>query len=275
MLKIELPGSNILFWVEDKAFDFLVEKELYNTFYPYAAFETNLPVFFQHNDVFVCIDDKIYIEVCHRTLSCPYKGIMHAYKSVFAIIRENLQLQDNYAYIHGAAIIVEGYGFLLLAETGIGKSTLSVYMEQEGGGICLTDDLIIVQKETRSILPVSKYAHIRIEGKSLFKTGESMAYNHVTNRYNYLLSEKRFNRAWPIDCVLVLHRCDNKQAVLPSPMPMIGVLDNMFLPYQIKNNINSAITISNAIPIFDMYYNNLEQAKKLMLSFDKKSRNDN
>lgn len=271
MLKIELPGSNNLFWVEDKAFDLLVEEELFNTFYPYASFEKNYPALFRHNDVSVCIDDKLYIKACHALMSCSQKGIMHAYKSVFAIIRENLQIQNSYAYIHGAAVVMNDCGFLLLAETGTGKSTLGVYLEQEGGGLCLSDDLIIVQNETRNVLPVSKYAHIRKEGKSLLDVGDTMAYNHVTNRYDYLLSEQRLSHTWPLDFILVLHRCgSNKPAVLPSPRPMIGVLDNMFLPYQIKNNIYSATKISNDIPVFDMYYNNLEQAKNLCYLLTKK-----
>lgn len=268
MLKIDLPGSTNLFWVEDKTLLSSVENELSHAFYPYAKVEVNKAVALRDNNVFIRIDDLIRIETRNRLISRQYCDVFHAYKSVFSIVRENLQIQDDFAYLHGAALKIGQKTCLLLAETGTGKSTLGVYMDQEVGCTCLTDDLVILQKGTRIISPISKYARIRKESKALLKDVPLMNYNRVIERYEYPLLEKRLEHIYRIDYIFVLHRDKDIHGIQPSSMPLTGILDNMFLPYQIKNNLNSAVEISGCIPTYDIFYQNLETAKNLIFAFN-------
>ena len=79
-------------------------------------------------------------------------------------------------------------------------------MDQEEDCICLTDDLIILQKDTQNIIPISKYAHIRKEGKALLNNIPMMDYSGISERYEYHLSENRLRQTWLLDQILVLHR---------------------------------------------------------------------
>ncbi len=268
MLKIELPGSNNLFWIEDNTFESFVENELYHSFYPYATKESNKTVLLQNRDVFIQVEDLLRIETCKQVTFRRYNDISHVYKTAFSIIRENLQIQNDFSYLHGAAISIQNKVCLLLAETGAGKSTLGVYVDQEKEGLCLTDDLIIFQKTSRTIIPLSKHAHLRNESRELLKKGSLMFYNDIVERYEHPLSDNRFKQTWKLNYILILHRNMNIQTIQPSSMPLVDVLNNMFLPYQMKNNLNSAVKISKDVPIYNIFYHDLEEAKNLILSLN-------
>lgn len=264
MLKINLPGSNSHFWIEDIFFSSLIENELYSTFYPYAKFESHKDIFLEARDVFITVTSFIYVETNQNFNSYKYNNAVHAYRIIFSIIRENIQSQNEFAYLHGAAISIERKVYFLLAKTGIGKTTFGVFVDQKNG-ICLTDDLIILHIKTKSVFPISKYAHIRENNKLILDINNSMNYNSIIQRYEYPLSEERMNVDWRLNCIVILYRSNDKVSTLKiSSSPIIDLMDNMFLPYQIKNNISSAVEISECVPIYNLIYYDLESAKKLI-----------
>ena len=274
MIKIKLPGTKNIFIINDLSISKSVENEIFNTFYPYAieltklSYDIRWDIWIERNDKNIRVKSR---KNEWKILTTGEMSPFDYYKRIYSIIRENLQLEDEYCFLHGSAVLIDGCTCLFLAETGMGKSTLSVYFDMYGHR-CLTDDLIILNKKSHVIYPISRYAHIRKQGLFLFQNNtDSLIHNGLIDRYEYLLSEERFQYEHKVQYVFMLHRGFPITDVRVCDSAFEWVLENMFLPYQIKNNINSAITISNDIPVFDMYYNNLEQAKILMLSLIKKA----
>lgn len=71
------------------------------------------------------------------------------------IVNQAVRESPGHLWIHGACLLKDGETTLLVAETGTGKTTLSMGMLHYGYKL-LTDDIILIELETRRIVPVPR-----------------------------------------------------------------------------------------------------------------------
>ena len=268
MIELDLPGSHNVFYVQDHSSYQIIENEAIKTFFPYVKSCTEITT--RSNSISVRIYDT-YIEVKAFSGRCSrlsYDGVFNAYKIIISLIRENLQLNEDYCYLHGAVVNIEGHICAFLAKTGTGKTTLSVYMDGLENCMCLSDDLIILHKASHRIYPISKYAHLREPTiVCLDNCRSSLEYNKHICRYEYELSSDRFDKDYFLSNVFVLTRVVSLDRVLFEHASEHDIMDNMFLPFQVKNNILSSIQIHQQHPSHHLYYCKLDSFKNEILDF--------
>ena len=272
LLKIDLPGAKITFLIEDLSEKQIINKILEQTFFPYAIMlskrDTILSSYIHIKTDGYILNIRKQIERC-TNITMQMNSIFETFKIILTIIRENFLITDDYCYLHGSATIFQGYPCLFLAETGTGKSTLSVHWDLNNH-MCLTDDLIILEKKYYKICPISRYANIREAGVSLLgKKSCYLQYNELTRRYEYLLSPKRFHKEHNIKHIFILHRGCPQPKICLANNPFDSISHNAYLPYQIKNNVLSSLKISNDYPIYDVFYNTFDEITHCLKEFVK------
>ena len=145
MIKIKLPGSKNIFIINDLFNSKSNENEIFKTFYPYAT-EVTPSILNIRWDIWIeRNNDNLRVKSRKngwKILDLDVIASFECHKTTYSIIRENLQLDDEYCFLHGSAILIDNKPRLFLSETGMGKSTLSVYFDMRGYK-CITDDLII------------------------------------------------------------------------------------------------------------------------------------
>lgn len=271
MILIDLPGTKHCFIINDISDSQAIESEIMKTFFPYARSIDGNDIPLEYDFWIETNGQSIAVKKEHGALQ-KIPGLdcglpQEMYKITISIIRDHVQLDDDYCYLHGAAAIISGHLCLFLSETGTGKSTLGVYLDSLGH-LCMTDDLIILNKRTNTLFPISQYAHIREGSVSLLSDQHTIfTYNPFLDRYEYELSAQRFEKAYKVEHIFTLHRREGPSAMLVSNSATSGILDNMFLPYQVKNNILSAIQLGNHFPIHELYYHHLSEVLDQMIAF--------
>lgn len=279
MIQIKFPGVKNIFFIEDQSQIKLIEQEIENTFFPYTqkviaqekCGESQYNIFIETDGFNVTVKTNI---VGASIVQREYDSSYGAYRKAYSIIRENLQLENGFCFLHGSCVVIDDTACLFLAETGVGKSTLSVYCDV-AGQICLTDDLIIMDVSSRIIYPISKYAHIRENGTVFFDQNvfsPRLSFNSFISRYEYSLSEKRFAQTFKIEYIFILNRSFPKEKIVESTNSYFKILENMFLPYQIKSNILSALNICKQYKIYDVFYSDLNVLLKKLRLFIKSTK---
>lgn len=70
--------------------------------------------------------------------------------------------------LHGAAVEVRGKACVFLAATTAGKTTLTAYLVQKGMGY-LTDDCVLIDRETLAVYPCTTPVHLRQGGVEVLR----------------------------------------------------------------------------------------------------------
>ena len=92
--------------------------------------------------------------------NCTTKAPLHV---IHDYIFEHVRYDNSVLALHGAAVSWNGSAYLFLAATTGGKSTLAAYLSAKGFGY-LTDDCILLDRNTLHIHPYSKPIHLRPGG---------------------------------------------------------------------------------------------------------------
>lgn len=260
MIQINIPGAENNFVIYDCSKQKTIEHEFESKFYPYTVIINGDLILREKSLIFVTDGYQltvIYGNNFHSFVK-QYPSINITYKKICTFIRDNLIIREGFCLLHGAAISLEGHVSLFLAETNTGKSTFAVYSEYFGH-TCITDDLIILDTQENMVYPISKYAHIRLGAEALLPNQHRLFYNPITMRYNYPLKEERFNKKYIVEYIFIINRNDSIVKADVADNPLEAILDNMFLPYQVYNNIVSSIKIKDNYPIYNICYRKLEE----------------
>ncbi|MBO5248851.1 MAG: hypothetical protein J6B54_06180 [Clostridia bacterium] len=70
--------------------------------------------------------------------------------------------------LHGAAVVHDGGAYVFLAATTSGKTTLTTFLTQNGFGY-LTDDCVLIDRETLEVFPCTTPIHLREGGVSVLR----------------------------------------------------------------------------------------------------------
>lgn len=75
--------------------------------------------------------------------------------------------------LHGAAVEYKGKAYVFLAATTAGKTTLTAYLTQKGFGY-ITDDCVLVDRETLEVYPCTTPIHLREGGRKVLQAYGSL-----------------------------------------------------------------------------------------------------
>lgn len=265
MLRINLPGAKNVLYVNDKSRYRSIEKEIANAFFPYTQQVSSGDMRNRLNhDIVIETDGSNIVLIKNDSDSkcfyAKFNSTHQTYRQIYSIIRDNLRLTDGICFLHGACALINGHACLFLAETGTGKSTLGVYFDVMHKR-CLTDDLIIMDVDGGIVYPISRYAHIRQGGMEALTNNVAdsfqLAYNDFLLRYEYPLSDERFCEKYKVEYIFILCRGCTCQGISEAYNPHANILENMFLPYQMTNNIVSSLNIAQKYKIYNAYYDDL------------------
>lgn len=73
----------------------------------------------------------------------------------------------NYAFIHGAALEKDGIGYIMPAESGLGKTTLTLALLKDGFHF-MTDEFAVLDSSNRLLLPYPRNLSVRENSLRLF-----------------------------------------------------------------------------------------------------------
>lgn len=109
-----------------------------------------------------------------RGIKVTKDGITKLYPAEKAIqtllntVYETSRAASGYTLLHAAAVAYNNKAYILAADTGTGKSTLTAYLSNTGFTY-LTDDKTIIENETLNILPYRKNIMLRSGGIDVLK----------------------------------------------------------------------------------------------------------
>ncbi len=78
------------------------------------------------------------------------------------------QFSPRVLALHGAAVVHDGGAYVFLAATTSGKTTLTTFLTQNGFGY-LTDDCVLIDRETLEVFPCTTPIHLREGGVSVLR----------------------------------------------------------------------------------------------------------
>ena len=239
-----------------------ISDELYSLFYPYATYDEYVQSS-MYDVVFDVEKDNISVVIGNDVIySHSYSVLFDAYRKIVSIIRDNTILKENYCLLHGATIAYDTSAYLLLAESQMGKSTLSMFMHMTNEFECIGDDVVIIDMRNFQIYPISKYIHIRENAIDLIGTNmlATLTYNSLIDRYQYRLYDHRFNKEFIVKGIFILDRKESANRVNRVGSPYTEIIHNSFLPFQLRNNVVNSVLLSNRIDVWRSEYSTLVQA---------------
>lgn len=83
-------------------------------------------------------------------------------------IGQSRQFSPRVLALHGAAVVHDGGSYVFLAATTSGKTTLTTFLTQNGFGY-LTDDCVLIDRETLEVFPCTTPIHLREGGVSVLR----------------------------------------------------------------------------------------------------------
>ena len=112
------------------------------------------------------------------------------------IVNQAIRESSSYLWIHGACLFIDGALTLLVAETGTGKTTLSLGLLHHGYRL-LTDDIILIDPVNQTVIPVPRCPKVRPPAPDYLKaigfdlnTETSLWHNYVLLKDKHLYLDK-------------------------------------------------------------------------------------
>jgi len=158
------------------------------------------------------------------------------------ILYENTKYSQLVMALHGAAVEYKGNAYLFLASTNSGKTTLTSYLTQMGMGY-ITDDCILVDRNSLSILPQCTPIHLREGGLQVLRNLHiglpklSHLKNKTIDRYVYI-PKNCAEAPLPIARIYFILRNEKENSVkqITGIHAVVKLMKSMMLPYRLTDN---------------------------------------
>ncbi len=120
--------------------------------------------------------------------------------------------------LHGGAVAWKGRAYVFLAATTTGKTTLTAYLTQQGLDY-LTDDCVLIDRETLEVLPCITPIHLRAGGVEVLRQwGACPPLNHLADVgfERWVFTPARcVETPLPLGKIFFLHRTEDENGVIP------------------------------------------------------------
>lgn len=147
--------------------------------------------------------------------------VAHVESPIVYLAREIVscrQFHPSVLALHGAAVEHEGGAYVFLAATTSGKTTLTTFLTQSG--FCyLTDDCVLIDRETLEVYPYTTPIHLRAGGVEVLQQYESCptVLNHLQDpgfeRWTFLPTSCA-KMPFPLKQIFFLQRTEQENGVI-------------------------------------------------------------
>lgn len=157
--------------------DEIIEKILFLNFSPYISRvsyrnEINSLLLYKKDDHNLCIKFN------NEQGNVPLNMVNHI---IFATISKNIELKDNYIFLHSALLEKNGVGFFLLGGSNSGKSTLSAFLCSNGYQYG-SDDKIIVSTNLQEVYILNRKIQLRKASLDIL-SNQGVHINYSNNKF--------------------------------------------------------------------------------------------
>lgn len=261
MIKISFPFSNYFFIVDSPA---IIESHLFEKFLLFAEFVNAYDRGSQRSIVIRVIEYEIniYNNKTRRNHFIRCDSEYDVFKIIINLIRENTVISRDVCVFHASLVKMFDKRILLLGESGAGKSTLSAYLHLMEGCECYTDDIALMNYNTKITQGVSQYINLRSSSLDLLPMNHGAVYDSFIERYKIILDNRAREK---VDYIVLLNRQNNSRAAIkPIDKPIKMLAQNMYLPYSLKSNIIAANRLAVHSIVYEMRFNDLLSAYYLL-----------
>ena len=199
---------------------------------------------------------------------CKTSNLIHIVNS---IIKRSVQYDETVLALHGAAVSFNGEVALFIAPTTSGKTTLTSYLTATGCTY-ITDDCILIEKETLAIHPYTTPISLRAGGLNiLLKKGiilpkTAILNDGYTERFTYtppiVLTTKE-----QISKIFFIKRAnENNLKKLPPHMSIEQFIHNTAIVYPINEYLLTTFIKMCQLPCYNLTYKNMKFVKEVIQS---------
>ena len=198
--------------------------------------------------------------------------VSSAIQALSQIISANKKLLPSCFALHGAALEKKGKAYLFIASSGTGKTTLTSYLLTKGLNY-ITDDCIIISKDTLLITPYSTPLQLRKGGYELLsklnielENVKKLEEHSITYRYSFFPTNY-ITQEIPIDKIFFINRSESKNELTElSSIEKNKLLIEASI-VQISLNIETISFISqlSKIKAYKLTYNSLDYISEVLL----------
>lgn len=184
----------------------------------------------------------------------------HPLQAIEEILHAHRTFPPNIFALHGAAIEHNHQAYLFLAPTTTGKTTLTSYLTTQGFGY-ITDDCVLLDRETFTIHPYTTPLHLRSGGVTVLKE-----YNALPVTLEYL-DDPTFQRyvytpdncitdSLPLGRIFFITRTkhDNHIEEMNGTQRMTALLKSPIIEYPLTSEYMQFIARLSKVPCNQLFY---------------------
>ena len=209
-------------------------------------------------------NDDTELIIDHRTHYV--KTVDEAILLISRYIRDKITFIDNWNAYHASSVVIGKKAFMLMGESGAGKTTLTTYLNIMCGATILTEDLTIINCKSCEIVPLNVALALRKNGINLlsdqYECDIQKKCVYQNNRFIYMPTIKEDAYKYNIArACYVLRREPGRKKVERKKIDSSFVLvKNSYCSQNIWSNIESAQKLYDQIDVYELYYEDLNMA---------------
>ena len=183
-----------------------------------------------------------------------------AIEAIDRIMFKNTTFDNTILALHGAAVEWNEKAYLFLASTTSGKTTLASYLTSCGFGY-ITDDCILLARESFNVYPYHTPVHLREGGLKVLKKLNA-APKHLEllddgfiKRYVYL-PQNCINQPLSLGKIFFINRTENENRLLPldTTTRMTNLMHSPITVYSITSEYLKCISALSKTACFGLHY---------------------
>ncbi len=191
-------------------------------------------------------------------------------KKIKDIMYETRKYDDNIFPIHGGAVEHKGGAYLIVASTTSGKTTLTSYLTSNGLGY-ITDDCILLDRDTFNIYPFTTPLHLRGGGYDVLKKINCLPDNLTflddvyIKRYVYT-PKNLITESLPLKKIFFITRCEDKNSLIPMSTneKITELLKSPIQEFKLDGKYLRFISRLASMPCQRLYYSNMNFVKEVI-----------
>lgn len=192
-----------------------------------------------------------------------------AYDTIEEIMHRERRYDGRVLALHGTAVAHEGRVYLFLAPTGGGKTTLAAYLTSQQFAY-LTDDCILVDRETLQVYPCTAPIHLREGGKKVLQyTADAPPQTErmVTRsdqRHVYMPSVVA-DKPLPLGAIFFIsHTEEDRLIPMTTTERMLYLLKSPLTVYPMNKEHLTVMARLTALPCYKLFYRDMAFVKEVI-----------
>lgn len=186
-----------------------------------------------------------------------------ALRTVEDIMYENRKYDESIFAVHGGAVEYNNGAYLIVAATTSGKTTLTAYLSSRGLGY-ITDDCILINRESFEVVPFNTPIHLRGGGYDvLCNLGcipkETQLLDDVSIKRYVYTPDKCVTRPLPLKKIFFINRTSDTNEIreMSTTEKITALLKSPITNYEMNGNYLAFISRLAKVTCQELYYSDM------------------